>query len=200
MNLISAEGYANAKVHFLEIKKAGEIWVSMKDIGDGLDVKNISDLVLKEIFGVYGNKKLTKEEIKKYKMTEREIFKKFGNLSNDKLNTMSSKFVDVKNNIMTNIIKHCRGEKKGGIRAIDGFRKKLMIANYEISVSMEHVVKSKIGPIFVNEEILEEYSIRIYEIDPYFYEHYKKRYKLVIMIKNTYCLGFIFILLNILYQ
>ena len=30
----------------LEIKKAGEIWVSMKDIGDGLGIKNISDLVL----------------------------------------------------------------------------------------------------------------------------------------------------------
>ena len=31
-------------------------------------------------------KELTKEEIKCFKMTEREIFKKFGNLSNDKLN------------------------------------------------------------------------------------------------------------------
>ena len=50
-----------------------------------------------------------------------------------------------------------------------------MIADYKISVSIEHVVKSKIGPIFVNEEILEEYSVRIYEIDPYFYEHYKKK-------------------------
>ena len=50
-----------------------------------------------------------------------------------------------------------------------------MIADYEISVSIEHVVKSKIGPIFVNEEIFEEYSVRIYEIDPYFYEHYKKK-------------------------
>ena len=174
MNLISAEGYANAKVHFLEIKKAGEIWVSMKDIGDGLDVKNISDLVLKEIFGVYGNKKLTKEEIKKYKMTEREIFKKFGNLSNDKLNKKSNKSVYVKNTIMTNIIKHCRGEKKRGIKVIDGFRKQLMIPDYEISVSIEHVVKSKIGTIFVNEKILEEYSVKIYDIDPYFYEHYKK--------------------------
>ena len=112
MNLISAEGYTNAKVHFLEIKKTGEIWVSIKDIGDGLGVKNISDLVLKEIFGVYGKKELTKEEIKKYKMKEREIFRKFGSLSNDKLNAMSSKFVYVKSNIMTNIIKHCRGEKK----------------------------------------------------------------------------------------
>ena len=73
-----------------------------------------------------------------------------------------------------------------------------MIADYEISVSVEHVVKSKIGAIFVNEKILEEYSVKIYEIDPYFYEHYKKKkYKLTTMIKNTYCLELIFILLNI---
>ena len=45
---------------------------------------------------------------------------------------------------MTNIIKYCKGEKKRGIRAIDKFRKKLMIAYFEISVSIEHVVKSKI--------------------------------------------------------
>ena len=45
-------------------------------------------------------------------MTVREIFKKFANLSEDELNTESSKFVYVKNNIMTNIIKHCGGEKK----------------------------------------------------------------------------------------
>ena len=53
--------------------------------------------------------------------------------------------------------------------------KKLMIPDYEISVSIEHKVKSKIGTIFVNEKILEEYSVKIYEIDPYFYEHYKKK-------------------------
>ena len=56
MNLISAEGYTSVKVLFLKIEKTGEIWVSMKDVGDGLCVKNISDLVLKEIFGVYGGK------------------------------------------------------------------------------------------------------------------------------------------------
>ena len=112
MNLISAEGYKNAKVHFLEIKKTGEIWVSMEDIGDGLGVKNISDLGLKEIYGIYEKRKLTKEEIKNYKMIEKEIYEKFDNLNNDELNTKSIKFVYVKNNIMTNIIKHCRGEKK----------------------------------------------------------------------------------------
>ena len=57
-------------------------------------------------------KKLTKEEIKDYKMTEREIYEKFDNLSKNELNTKSNKNVYVKNNVMTNIIKHCRGEKK----------------------------------------------------------------------------------------
>ena len=111
MHLISAQGYTNTKVHHLRIRKTGELWISIKDIGDGLGVKNISDLVLKEIYGIY-EKKLTKEEIKNYKMTEREIFENFDNLSNDELNTKSSKFVYVKNNVMINIIKHCRGEKK----------------------------------------------------------------------------------------
>ena len=83
----------------------------MKDSGEGLGVKNISDIVLKEIYGIY-EKKLTKEEIKNYKMTEREIHEKFANLSKDKLNTKSNKNDYVKNSVMKNIIKHCRGEKK----------------------------------------------------------------------------------------
>ena len=45
-------------------------------------------------------------------MTERKIYEKFANLSEDKLNEMSYKNIYVKNNMMTNIIKHCRGEKK----------------------------------------------------------------------------------------
>ena len=56
-------------------------------------------------------KKLTKEEIKCFKMTEREIFKKFGKLSNNELDKLCNKSVFVKNTIMTRIIKHCKGEK-----------------------------------------------------------------------------------------
>ena len=77
-----------------------------------MGVKNIYDLVLKETYGAYGKKKLTKEEIKCFKMTKREIFKKFGKLSNYELNNLCNKSVFVKNTIMTNIIRHCRGEKK----------------------------------------------------------------------------------------
>ena len=50
-----------------------------------------------------------------------------------------------------------------------------MIPDYEISKCPEHEIKSKIRTIFVNEKILEEYSVKIYEIDPYFYEHYKEK-------------------------
>ena len=171
--LISAEGYINADFRFLKIRKTDEIWVSMIDIGQGLGVKNISDLVLKYIYGIYGEK-LTKEEIKNYKMTEREIYEKFDNLSGNELNTNSNKNTFVRNNVMTNTIKHCRGEKRG-IRAIDGFRKKLRIPDFEISKCPVYEVKSKIGTIFVNEKILEEKVVKIYEIDPYFYEHHKEK-------------------------
>ena len=66
-------------------------------------------------------------------------------------------------------------KKKRGLRPAEKFRRKLFIPDDEIFESIEHKIKSKIGKIFVNEEILEEYSVKIYEIDPYFSEHYEKR-------------------------
>ena len=146
MDLISIEGYENAKVICLK-NKNGELWVGMKEIGAGLGVKSISDLVLKEIQGTYEKKKLTKEETKCYKMTEREFFKTFYDFDEDDLNTKSNKNVFVKNNIMTNIINNCKGEKKRGVRSADGFRRKLFIPEYKIYESIEHKVKSKIGKI-----------------------------------------------------
>ena len=129
-------------------------------------------------------------------MTERKFFKTFYDLDEDDLNTKSNKNVFVKNVIMTNIIKNCKGEKKRGVKSAEGFRRKLLIAEHEIYESIEQRLNSKIGKIFVNEEILEKYSVKIYEIDPYFSEHYEKKYKLIIMVKNIYCLGLIVFLLN----
>ena len=54
----------------------------MKDVGSDLGVKNMSDLVLKEI--------------KKYKMTEREIFERDANLTENQLSENSNKKVYVK--------------------------------------------------------------------------------------------------------
>ena len=45
-------------------------------------------------------------------MTERKIYKKFTNLSKKELNTKNNKEAYVRNDVMTTIIKRCRGEKK----------------------------------------------------------------------------------------
>ena len=50
-----------------------------------------------------------------------------------------------------------------------------MIPDYEISKCPEHEVKSNLRSIFMDEKILEEKSVKIYEINPYFYEHYKEK-------------------------
>ena len=44
-------------------------------------------------------------------MTEREIFEKYDNLSKDELNAKTNKNVFVKNDVMSTVIKRCRGEK-----------------------------------------------------------------------------------------
>ena len=45
-------------------------------------------------------------------MAEREIFEKYDNLSKDELNTKTNKNVYFKNDVMSTVIKCCRGEKK----------------------------------------------------------------------------------------
>ena len=41
MYLISAEGYENADLHFLSVKKTDKIWASIKNTKDGGGVKSI---------------------------------------------------------------------------------------------------------------------------------------------------------------
>ena len=112
MYLISAKGYQKARVALLILKNPGQIWVSMKKIHNGLGVKNMSDLVLKEIYGIYKTKSLTNKQIQKYKMTERDIFEKYDNLSEDKFSEKSNKKIYVENDVISTVIKRCRGEKK----------------------------------------------------------------------------------------
>ena len=109
----------------------------MKDVQHGLGVQNISDLVLKEIYGIYKTKSLTKGKIKKYKMTKRGIFEKFDNLSEDELKAKNNKEDYAKNDVMTTVVKHCRSEKKGE-RKVDAFIRKLMIPDSEIAECPEY--------------------------------------------------------------
>ena len=62
-------------------------------------------------------------------------------------------------------------------RKIDRFRKKLMIPESEIEECPKFEAKSKIGNILVNKKILEECSVRIYKIDPFFTSMKKQKKK-----------------------
>ena len=68
MYLISAEGYTNAGVHVLRIVKTREILVGVKNEHNGLGVRNMSDPMLKEIYGRYGTKDLQQMNKKKKKI------------------------------------------------------------------------------------------------------------------------------------
>ena len=138
MYLIPAEGYKVAGVQMLIIKK-GEIWASMKNVHAGLGLENMSDPVLKQIYGIYKTKTVTKEQIRKNKMTERKFFKIFNNLTKDKLNTKNNKNVYVRNDVMTTTMKPFRGKKKKEKKMPS--EKKLMIPESEISECREHEVK-----------------------------------------------------------
>ena len=95
-----------------------------------LGVRNMSDLILREIYGIYETK-----------IQQIEIFERYDNLSEDTLSEKSNKNVYVKNDVMTTGIKRWKGKEKRGTRKIDGFRKKLMIQDYEIAECPEHKVK-----------------------------------------------------------
>ena len=125
MYLISAKEYENAGVRLLMKQETGIIWATMKNVQDGLGVHNIFDLALKEIYSIYKTKNPTKDQIKKYKMTEREIFEKYANLRENELNTKNNKEVYTKNDVMTTVIKHCTGEKKRGEKKNRWIQKKI---------------------------------------------------------------------------
>ena len=75
MYLISAEGYENAKVHFLTTKTTSEIWVNMKDGGSCMGAKTIFDLVLKEIYGICETKTLQKNKLMNIKWQKEKFLK-----------------------------------------------------------------------------------------------------------------------------
>ena len=163
---ISVEKYTNAKVSTVRVGNKKLFWVRIDDVQEELGVENMSDLVRKEVHGLFETKNPTKDQIRKCKRSENEL----------DCNSAAT-FVYIRSDLMSGIIRNCRGERKRGIRAIDEFRKKIMIPDSEIPACSEFEVKSKIGILFVNEKILEEYSVKIYEIDPYFYEHHKEKIK-----------------------
>ena len=78
-------------------------WVRMHNVKGGLGVKNMFDLVRKEIYGIFETKSPTKVQIRKYKRFEKEL--------DDNCNAT---FVYVRSDPMSRIMKNYRGEKRRG--------------------------------------------------------------------------------------
>ena len=98
---IRVEKYTNAKVCTIKVSSKKIFWVRMYDVQEGIGVKNMSDLVRKEIRGIFRSKNPIKDQIKKYKRREKELD-----------HNSTATFVYVRSDLMSKIIKKCIGEKK----------------------------------------------------------------------------------------
>ena len=137
----------------------------------------MSDLILKEIYFKYERKNLTDNEIKKYKMTEREVFQKYDNLSEHELNNQNDKEVSVRINVITSVTVNCTGEKKRAKKKKKKgeFKRKLGFTKFYIMVLSEYSIKSKIGKIFVNEKYLKNIMSKFMKLILLFIRIVKKK-------------------------
>ena len=72
-------------------------------------------------------------------MTEKEVFKKHDNLSENRLSEESNENVYVKNDVISTVIKHCRGKKRQAKEKQMDLKKKLMIPESKLECP-EHKV------------------------------------------------------------
>ena len=131
----------------------------MHDVKEGIGAKNISDLVRKEIRGIFRTKNQTKDQIRKYKRREKELD-----------HNSTATFVYVCSYLMSKIIKNCRGEKKEAKKTQKkhDFRCKVGFKLYVIIMCKEESVTMKTTKIFSSEKILLQHSVLNYQIDVYF--------------------------------
>ena len=104
---IKVKNYTEPNVCTIKIGNKKLFWVKMNDVQNGLGVKNMSDLVRKEIHGIFETKNPTKDQVKKYKRRKNELD-----------NNSNATFVYVRSDLMSRMIKNCSSEKKGAKKNI----------------------------------------------------------------------------------
>ena len=170
MVVITVETYKNARVHTITIKKKELFWVKLKDVQDGLSVKNICELLRKEICGIYESKDLTDKQKKKYIRSEYKITKE---------STDDHKNKYARSDIMKRITKNCRGVKKcnGGVNTTEkrnqreDFRIILGFQENCVYESKESSVLKSIMDTLEGENMETQYHVLSYKIDLYFHDY-----------------------------
>ena len=62
MVVITVQNYTDAEFHTITVGNRELFWVNMIDVQKGLGIQNISDLVRKDIQGIYETKDFTKKQ------------------------------------------------------------------------------------------------------------------------------------------
>ena len=114
---------------------------------------------------MFQSKNPTEEQIRKYKRSEKELDKK-----------SNSSFKYVCSDLMSKIIKNCRGVKKSkdGIKRKEkekdrkNFRSALYLKEHDIIITKEDSVISKIMKVFAKKKMKLQHSVLNYYIDVYF--------------------------------
>ena len=136
----------------------------MIDVQERLGIQNISDLVRKDIQGIYETKDFAKKQKGKYIRTKPEISKKPKD---------DFKIKCVCSDLMEKIIKKCNDGinriKKEKQRQI--FRSTLGFKEHDIMLTKERSVLKSIMDAFEGENMQTQYSVLGYKIDLYFHEY-----------------------------
>ena len=103
MAVITVEKCKNAKVNTVKVGNKELFWIRMIDIQNGLGLKNMSDLVRKEIHGIFSTDKPMSKQIKEYKRSLQEL---------TKCPMDDSEIKYVCSDLIERIVKTCRGVKK----------------------------------------------------------------------------------------
>ena len=129
--VITVQAYAGARVCTIKVGNRELFWVKMTDVQKGLGLKNMPDLVRKEIQGIYETKYPTEEQKREDMRTESEITKTPAD---------DSEYKYACSDLMKKIIKSCTGVKQcnDGVNRLEkekyreNFRTILGFKEYEI--------------------------------------------------------------------
>ena len=149
---VTAETFGKNSVQTIKVTitdNKSVLWIKMIDIQKKLDVKNIDDLVDKEIKGKFKTNNLTDEQIKKYKIHGSELID-------------GEKFMYAHEGI---IIMHSRTPESCK------FKRNFEFKLHDVINCKEQTVLESIKDAFEGEDMQTQYTVMGYRIDLYFHEY-----------------------------
>ena len=152
---VTAETFAKNSVHTIKVNKTDNksvLRIKMIDLQKKLDVKNIHDVVDKEIKGKFKTNNLADEQIKNYKIHESKVID-------------GEKFMYTHKGVTIPVIMHCRTPESCKFKENLGFKL------HDVINCKEKTVLASIKDAFEGEDMQTQYTAIGYKIDLYFHQY-----------------------------